>query len=131
MSLTLLILKINTTFEDVQMMLKRFFDFSTGFRFSKISVECSVHLCSCPWTVRRFGTFDSFLASLDRYQVYCACCCSAPMTHKPVQQRQTIDTKSLLSKYIYYTGLGVQFTNSTFKRVLVLRLVGHNVTRLS
>jgi hypothetical protein len=25
-------------------------DFSTGFRFSKISVECSVHLCSCPCT---------------------------------------------------------------------------------
>ena len=47
MSLTLLILKINTTFEDVQMMLKWFFDFSTGFRFSKISVECSVHICSC------------------------------------------------------------------------------------
>ena len=45
---TLLILKINTTFEDVQMMLKLFFDFSTGFRFSKISVECSVHICSCP-----------------------------------------------------------------------------------
>ena len=51
MSLTLLILKINTTFEDVQMMLKWFFDFSTGFRFSKISVECSVYICSCPWTI--------------------------------------------------------------------------------
>ena len=25
-----------------------FFDISTGFRFSKISVECSVYLCSCP-----------------------------------------------------------------------------------
>ena len=31
------------------MMLTIFFDISTGFRFSKISVECSVHLCSCPW----------------------------------------------------------------------------------
>ena len=30
-------------------MLKIFFDISTGFRFSKISVECSVHLCSSPW----------------------------------------------------------------------------------
>ena len=30
------------------MMLNIFFDISTGFRFSKISVECSVHLCSCP-----------------------------------------------------------------------------------
>ena len=28
------------------------FDFSTGFRFSKISVECSFHLCSCPWYSR-------------------------------------------------------------------------------
>ena len=28
-------------------MLKWFFDFSTGFRFSKISVECFVHIC--PW----------------------------------------------------------------------------------
>ena len=25
------------------------FDFSTGFRFSKIYVYCSVHLCSCSW----------------------------------------------------------------------------------
>ena len=32
-------------------MLKIFFDISTGFRFSKISVECSVHLCSCPWLI--------------------------------------------------------------------------------
>ena len=38
------------TFKDVQMMLKRFFDVSTDFRFSKISVECSVHICSCPCT---------------------------------------------------------------------------------
>ena len=44
-------LKINTTFTKVQMMLKKLFDFSNGFRFSKISVECSIHLCSCPWTV--------------------------------------------------------------------------------
>ena len=50
MSPTLLILKIYTTFKDVQMMLTIFFDISTGFRFSKISVECSVHLCSCPWS---------------------------------------------------------------------------------
>ena len=49
MSHTLLILKIYTTFKDVQMMLK--IDISTGFRFSKISVECSVHLCSCPWFI--------------------------------------------------------------------------------
>ena len=47
MSPALLILKIYTTFKDVQMMIKIFFDISTGFRFSKISVECSVHLCSC------------------------------------------------------------------------------------
>ena len=31
------------------MMLKISFDISTGFRFSKISVKCSVHSCSCPW----------------------------------------------------------------------------------
>ena len=43
-------------FKDVLKMLKIFFDISTGFRFAKISVECSVkdffpgsvHLCSCP-----------------------------------------------------------------------------------
>jgi hypothetical protein len=29
-------LKIYTTFKDVQMMLKQFFDISTGFRFSKL-----------------------------------------------------------------------------------------------
>ena len=44
MSQTLLILKIYTTFKVKNI------DISTGFRFSKISVECSVHLCSCPWT---------------------------------------------------------------------------------
>ena len=43
--------EISTTFEDVQLMLKLFFDFSTGFRFSQISVECSVHICSCPWMI--------------------------------------------------------------------------------
>ena len=47
----LLILKIYTTFKDVQIILKWFFDISTDFRFSKISVECSVHICSCPWLV--------------------------------------------------------------------------------
>ena len=41
-------LKINTTFTEVQMMLKKLFDFSNGFRFSKISVKCSVYICSCP-----------------------------------------------------------------------------------
>ena len=46
---TLLVLKYFTTFKDVQMMLKIFFDISTGFRFSKSSVKCSVHSCSCPW----------------------------------------------------------------------------------
>ena len=36
LSHTLLILKIFTTFKDVQMILKQFFDISTGFRFSKM-----------------------------------------------------------------------------------------------
>ena len=48
MSHTLLILKIYTTFKDVQMILKRFYDISTGFRFSKNQCECSVHSYSCP-----------------------------------------------------------------------------------
>ena len=48
MSHTLLILKIYTTFKDVQMILKRFYDISTDFRFSKNQCECSVHSCSCP-----------------------------------------------------------------------------------
>ena len=43
LSHALLISKFCTTFKDVQMMLKRFFDISTGFIFSKISVECSLH----------------------------------------------------------------------------------------
>ena len=49
MSHTLLILKIYATFKDVQMLLKWFFDFSTGFRFQRS--ECSVHISSCPWLV--------------------------------------------------------------------------------
>ena len=39
----LLILKINTTLEDVYMVLKLSFDISTSFRFSKISVKCTLH----------------------------------------------------------------------------------------
>ena len=60
LSLTLLILKINTTFEDVQMMLKGYFDFSTDFRFSKISVECSVHICNCPWPIFKYMKLKSY-----------------------------------------------------------------------
>jgi hypothetical protein len=41
-------LKIYTTFKDVQMMLKGFFDISAGFRFQRSVWECSVHICSCP-----------------------------------------------------------------------------------
>jgi hypothetical protein len=46
-------LKIYTTFKDVQMILKRFYDISTGFRFLKNQCECSVHSCSCPWLLPR------------------------------------------------------------------------------
>ena len=49
MSHALLILKINTTFENVSMVLKLFFDISTSFRFSKISVECTLHSEAPPW----------------------------------------------------------------------------------
>jgi hypothetical protein len=31
------------------MILKRFYDISTGFRFQRSVWECSVHICSCPW----------------------------------------------------------------------------------
>ena len=50
MSHTLLILKIFTTFKDVQMMLKHFFNISSGFRYKKKwkrvlrpSIETSMH----------------------------------------------------------------------------------------
>ena len=49
MSHALLILKINTTFEDVQMILRWSFGISTGFRFWSVCTQCSVHICSCPW----------------------------------------------------------------------------------
>ena len=35
------------------------FYFSTGLRFSMISVECSVHICSCPCLI--FGIYMKFL----------------------------------------------------------------------
>ena len=38
-----------------------------------------------PKLLFRFGTFNSFLADLDRNRVYDACC-SAQTAHKPVQQ---------------------------------------------
>ena len=43
MSQALLILKINTTFEDVYVVLKLFFDISTSFKFSKDQCECTLH----------------------------------------------------------------------------------------
>ena len=46
LSYTLQILCENTTFIDVQMMYNNNFDTSSGFRFGKISVECSVHIYS-------------------------------------------------------------------------------------
>ena len=42
---------------------KNFFDFSTGFRFSKVSVECSAHICSCPCIV--FGDLTSMAENID------------------------------------------------------------------
>ena len=36
--------EINTTFKGVQMMLKHFFDISTGFRYKKNGKEFAVHL---------------------------------------------------------------------------------------
>ena len=68
MSLALLILKINTSFEDVKMILKWFFDISTGFRFSEISVECLVHICSLSldWnTISSNNTFSLFSVFLQ------------------------------------------------------------------
>ena len=44
LSPTLLTLKIFITFKDVQVMLKHFFDISTGFRYKKFGKEFSVHL---------------------------------------------------------------------------------------
>ena len=33
------------------MIFKWFFDISTGFRFQRSVWECSVHICSCPWSI--------------------------------------------------------------------------------
>ena len=68
MSLTLLILNINITFEDVQLMLKWFFDFSTGFRFPKISVECSVQICNCPCLKLKSSGFF-YVQTTDLFQL--------------------------------------------------------------
>ena len=51
MSPTLLILKNYTTFKDFQMVLKHFFDISTGFRYKKNGKEFSVHLKRRPWLI--------------------------------------------------------------------------------
>ena len=59
----LIIKNLYITFKDVQVMLKRFFDNSTYFRFLKISVECSVHSCSCPWLL-----FSSELSHVTKSQ---------------------------------------------------------------
>ena len=53
------------------MMLKIFFDISTGFRFSKISVECSVHLCSCPCINQGVGIYFKYFIS--RHQKFKSC----------------------------------------------------------
>jgi hypothetical protein len=63
-------LKIYTTFKDVQMILKRFYDISTGFRFQRSVWECSVHICSCPcprgghpFALAEYFSLWSFLAN--------------------------------------------------------------------
>ena len=57
------------------------------------------HIVLPPQLLFSFGTFDSFLAGLDRNWVY-GVCCSAQMAHKSVQTssaKQATDAKSLLS----------------------------------
>ena len=41
------------------------FDFSTGFRFSKISVECFVHICSCSWSGLSFTVHTVHIRSQE------------------------------------------------------------------
>ena len=49
---------------------ERFFDISTGFRFLKISVECSVHLCSCPCLGPHFRAVLKISAILLKYPTF-------------------------------------------------------------
>ena len=63
------------------MMLKWCFDFSTGFRFSKISVECFVHICSCPWLGvmckgKTLLVIDIFITFFQYCTVTVQYCCS-------------------------------------------------------
>ena len=97
MSHTLLILKIYTTFKDVQMMLKWFFDIYIGFRFSKISV----------------GVFRSYL----RLSLAKACFCTQsvnPSLHcnAMVSDRTRL---SYLCQLKYLTIVGKTFTSSYCK----------------
>ena len=89
MSLNLLILKINTTFEDVRMMLKYFFDFPASSRFSK-SVS-SVLSISVVETVQDFLIWTSTVGHLQlhtygSWEVFFLCspdCPKEPRTSFP------------------------------------------------
>ena len=86
-------------------MLKWIFDFSTGFRFSKISVECSVHICSCPWP-------NSLLRSKNQV----ATCHKRALIPSKVQHSQLISSEGKVNYFTLW--LCVDFMEIKEKRSL-------------
>jgi hypothetical protein len=127
LSLTLLILKINTPFEDVQIMQKWFFDFSTGFRFSKISVECSVHLCSCPWINPRVDYSVNYLLPTYKNTLDLAPLCDVTRAGNPFMwsvSRKTKDWKVLQSHRL--RKLGQDWQSKLRKELQISSFIGNH-----
>ena len=76
MSPTLLILKNYTTFKDVQMILKHFFDISTGFRYKKIEKSSpSIYRDVHGWAHHNFITLYYMYIVLFMFQTWIKCEC--------------------------------------------------------
>ena len=71
------------------MVLKLFFDISISFRFSKISVECTLHSEAPPWSNQLEDLFKLLWSSLEKLNFK-----TVPDRHKDLQARYAVN-KSL------------------------------------
>ena len=96
MSPTLLILKNYTTFKDVQMILKHFFDISTGFRYKKMeksspSIYRDVH--DLMYQEQLSITLNKLPYSGVRH--FCFCCCIAMPVTSLINLQRHLQSKSI------------------------------------
>ena len=93
------------------MILKRFYDTSTGFSFLKNQCECSVHSCSCPWTIPPYlrSTFSSWsfshlwFASFKSFSIWRLCCLNSIWKLLSWRLDSFWEQKSLVKSYFLHS----------------------------